>query len=224
MEAVVEEAGGGYPDGSLIGGDWKQEDLGVAERNFAGLSAIGAGGGAKGKQYGALFFLAALVAVLSGGFGFPVEQRGVGAGGAGETRAGDFGNVGAGFRESDRPHGSRGFPGGIGYFRPARGRFDSWWLCSIGVAGVSPGDRISGCLTGFRRCQKGGRNRWRRRDPVWSEYRIALIPWAGQALHFFATPAEFAFRAATGAAKRGADVADHAADAPIPDAAHTSGV
>ena len=97
MEAVVEEAGGGYPDGSLIGGDWKQEDLGVAERNFAGLSAIGAGGGAKGKQYGALFFLAALVAVLSGGFGFPVEQRGVGAGGAGETRAGDFGNVGAGF-------------------------------------------------------------------------------------------------------------------------------
>ena len=50
-----------------------------------------------------------------------------------------------------------------------------------------------------------------------------LIPLVSQALHLFAAPAEFAFRAATGGAKRGADVTDHAADAPIPDAAHTSG-
>jgi hypothetical protein len=55
------------------------------------------------------------------------------------------------------------------------------------------------------------------------EYRIALVPVVSQALHLFAGPAEFAFRAATGFAKRGADVADHGADAPIPDAAHTSG-
>ena len=59
--------------------------------------------------------------------------------------------------------------------------------------------------------------------PVWPEYRIALVAVVSQALHLFAAPAAFAFRAATGFAKRGADVADHAADAPIPDAAHTSG-
>jgi hypothetical protein len=60
-------------------------------------------------------------------------------------------------------------------------------------------------------------------DPVWPEYRIALVPFVSQALHLFAAPAEFAFRAATDVAKRSVDVADHAADAPIPDAAHTSG-
>ena len=59
--------------------------------------------------------------------------------------------------------------------------------------------------------------------PVWPEYKISLGPLVSQALPLFAAPAEFAFRAATGVAKRGADVADHAADAPIPDAAHTSG-
>ena len=58
---------------------------------------------------------------------------------------------------------------------------------------------------------------------VWPEYRIALISLASQALNLFAAPVEFAFRAATGVAKRGADVADHAADAPIPEAAHASG-
>ena len=58
---------------------------------------------------------------------------------------------------------------------------------------------------------------------VWPEYRIALVPLVNQALHLFAGPAEFAFRTATGVAKRGTDVADHAADVPIPDAAHTSG-
>jgi hypothetical protein len=44
-------------------------------------------------------------------------------------------------------------------------------------------------------------------DPVWPEYRIALVPLVGQALPLFAAPVEFAFRAATGAVKRGADVA-----------------
>ena len=58
---------------------------------------------------------------------------------------------------------------------------------------------------------------------VWPEYRIALVPVVSQTFHLFAAPAEFAFPAATGVAKRGADVADHAAEAPIPDVAHTSG-
>ena len=61
-------------------------------------------------------------------------------------------------------------------------------------------------------------------DVVWPEYRIGLIPLVSQALHLFAAPAEVASRAATGVAKRGADVADQAADAPIPESAHTSGV
>ena len=55
---------------------------------------------------------------------------------------------------------------------------------------------------------------------VWPEYRIALVTMVIQALHLFAAPAEFAFRPPTSAVKRGTDVADHAADAPIPDAAH----
>jgi hypothetical protein len=41
-------------------------------------------------------------------------------------------------------------------------------------------------------------------------------------LHLFAPPAEFAFWGVDGGAERGAHVADHAADASIPDAAHTS--
>lgn len=58
---------------------------------------------------------------------------------------------------------------------------------------------------------------------VWSENSTGPTPLASLVLHLFAAPADVAFWAANGAAKRGAEVADQAADAPIPDTAHTSG-